>query len=66
MATQTTVEYTPMTAAEFKARTGRDPEADDLDRVNCPLVGNPGHVSCGWCLRCDAPAFQCLRYHTEA
>ncbi len=52
-----------MTAEEFIEKTGFEPEADDLDRVNCTQVGPVGHVSCGWCDVCDAPAFQCLRFH---
>ena len=55
-----------MTVDEFKEATGREPQADDLDRVNCPQVGQAGHISCGWCLICNAPAFQCLRYHQES
>lgn len=52
-----------MTLEEFIAKTGRKPEADDLDRVNCLRAGQYGHMACGWCAVCDAPAFECLRYH---
>lgn len=46
-------------ADEFKKKTGRPPERDDLDRVNCPLTGSIGHWSCGWCGQHDKPRFEC-------
>ena len=48
-----------MNAAEFEAKTGRKPEDDDLDRANCNKAGNVNHFTCGWCLPCDLPRFQC-------
>lgn len=54
-----------MTAEEFTQKMGRQPEADDLDRVNCTQIGHVGHLACGWCDFCDAPAFQCLRWHVS-
>lgn len=49
----------PMTASEFEKKTERPPVNDDLDRVNCHLVGWPGHRGCGWCSDCDTPRFDC-------
>jgi hypothetical protein len=49
----------PMTASEFEKKVKRPPENDDLDRVNCHLVGWPGHRGCGWCSDCDTPRFDC-------
>jgi hypothetical protein len=46
-------------AEEFKAKTGQEPENDDLERVNCDKVGQVGHFMCGWCLHCDRPKFMC-------
>lgn len=36
-----------MTAEQFKALTGFEDTQDDLERVNCPKAGQPGHESCG-------------------
>lgn len=47
--------------AFFKA-TGRHPEQDDLDRVNCSKKG-AGHMMCGWCIKCNAPYFECGGMH---
>ena len=38
-----------MTGFEFFHQTGREPEQDDLERANCELAGQIGHVSCGLC-----------------
>jgi len=38
----------PITAHEFIAAVGREPEQDDLDRCNCNSIGDVGHTSCGW------------------
>lgn len=38
-----------MSPEEFRQLNGYDPVNDDLDRVNCELVGKPGHVQCGVC-----------------
>ena len=47
-----------MTAEDFKLATGRMPEDDDLERVNCPKVRVPGHMSCGWNWSWNAPVFE--------
>ena len=49
-----------MQAYEFEKATGRKPDQDDLERVNCNQAGEIGHISCGWCHKCDGPCFQCL------
>jgi len=43
----------------FFTATGRAPENDDLERVNCQKAGEPGHFSCGWCPVCGGPNFEC-------
>ncbi len=48
-----------MDAETFQSKTGHRPVDDDLARVNCKVVGEPGHFSCGWCPTCDLPRFQC-------
>ena len=48
-----------MDAQEFVATTGRWPTDDDLERVNCRKAGQVGHLSCGWCFKCDGPCFHC-------
>jgi hypothetical protein len=45
--------------SEFERMTGLAPEADDLDRVNCPQAGNEGHMFCGICVPCGKPRFVC-------
>ena len=47
-----------ITAERFKEATGRDPENDDLERVNCPVVGGFGHFYCGWNHRLNLPRFE--------
>lgn len=32
----------------FVAATGREPADDDLDRCNCVMAGEIGHLCCGW------------------
>lgn len=49
-----------MTAQEFETLMGRAPADDDLERANCSQVGQIGHITCGWCLLHDAPAWECL------
>lgn len=46
------------TPEDFKKFTGRDPEQDDLDRVNCNKAGMFGHRSCGICEH-NLPVFMC-------
>ena len=48
-----------MTATEFAAKTGRAPEQDDLERVNCAQAGKIMHWQCGWCPTHDTPHFEC-------
>jgi hypothetical protein len=48
-----------MTEVEFKEKTGREPEQDDLERVNCNKVGQLGHWMCGWCATSAKPRFEC-------
>ena len=48
-----------MDAKEFEKATGRKPEQDDLERVNCPDSGDIGHLSCGWCDLHQGPMFEC-------
>lgn len=50
---------TIITSEMFKHYTKRDPEQDDLERVNCKQVGQPGHYCCGWCHHCKCPVFEC-------
>jgi hypothetical protein len=49
-----------MTAEQFKILFGREPELDDLDRVNCPDAGKLGHSQCGICGTCNKPKFECF------
>jgi len=46
-------------AAEFRAKTGREPGFDDLERSNCKEAGTIGHFSCGWCATHSKPVFEC-------
>lgn len=48
-----------MNAHEFEQATGRKPEQDDLERVNCDKVGQLGHICCGWCPKHNGPNFEC-------
>ncbi len=48
-----------MDAQKFAAKVGRKPTDDDLERVNCDKAGQVGHLSCGWCQKCDGPCFHC-------
>ena len=47
-----------ITSEQFKQATGREPEYDDMERVNCADAGQIGHYACGWC-RHDRPYFTC-------
>ena len=47
-----------MTADQFEAATSYTPEQDDLERVNCDHVGEPGHRDCGLCDH-GQPRFLC-------
>jgi hypothetical protein len=44
---------------QFYYATGRWPENDDMERVNCDKVGEIGHLCCGWCVH-EQPTFGCL------
>lgn len=46
-----------ITAEQFKAATGRDPEQDDLERCNCSEAGAIGHLMCGWNRDNNLPQF---------
>ncbi len=46
-----------ITAEDFEAATGRAPEYDDLDRVNCPKAGQTCHRQCGWDAEANLPVF---------
>jgi hypothetical protein len=48
-----------ITSEEFTKRFGREPVMDDLNRVNCPEAGDPGHYQCGVCEEHDKPRFMC-------
>ena len=46
-----------MTHDEFAQLVGSVPENDDLERVNCEVVGTAGHEQCGICRKCGYPRF---------
>jgi hypothetical protein len=46
-----------ITAEDFKAATGQEPENDDLERCNCPDAGKVGHHMCGWDEETNLPWF---------
>lgn len=48
-----------ISAKKFKEATGREPENDDLERVNCEKAGKVGHWGCGWCEKHSGPRFEC-------
>lgn len=48
-----------MTAEEFEQLFGQRPIQDDLERVNCPIVGGLGHFQCGVCPAHEKPRFMC-------
>ena len=48
-----------ITKEKFIELTGVEPEHDDLERTNCPLAGQVGHRSCGFCQKCQKPVFMC-------
>lgn len=47
------------TREDFILATGRNPEKDDLDRINCKHAGKPGHRMCGWCRKHNKPKYEC-------
>jgi hypothetical protein len=34
-------------------------ECDCDDRITCKAAGEVGHLSCGWCEKCDGPELVC-------
>ena len=40
---------------QFISATGREPEQDDLERVNCKQAGDVGHWCCGWNVEHNRP-----------
>lgn len=48
----------PITEDYFTSVLGRQPEQDDLERVNCPYAGEWGHAHCGWNKVHNRPAFE--------
>ena len=53
-ATDTLMTITPQM---FEEATGRPPENDDIERVNCPDAGSDGHLGCGWHVERNAPMY---------
>lgn len=47
-----------ITAEYFLQATGYPDSNDDLERVNCPKAGQPGHTSCGWNWSWNRPVFE--------
>lgn len=47
------------TEQDFIAMTGREPEYDDMERLNCEHAGTFGHHYCGYCSSCNKPKFMC-------
>ena len=46
-----------ITAEKFKERVGVKPIDDELERCNCPHIGQFGHLLCGWDYDRDMPNF---------
>jgi hypothetical protein len=46
-----------ITAEMFTAATGRAPENDDLERVNCRYAGAVKHCMCGWNHKANLPVY---------
>jgi hypothetical protein len=53
------VEVPPVTVEQFVMATGREPQQDDMERVNCKDTGKPGHHFCGWCPIHGTPRWLC-------
>ena len=47
-----------MNSKEFMLLTGRLPENDDLERVNCNEAGSDGHIMCGTCEAHNMPVWE--------
>lgn len=54
-----------MTHDEFVARFKREPQNDDLARINCPIAGTIGHSNCGLCEHGLARFMVCYECHPE-
>ena len=48
-----------ISAREYALLFGVLPEGVDIERANCPLAGNVGHMMCGICEKCAKPRFMC-------
>lgn len=46
-----------ITREDFVQAAGREPEQDDLERVNCAKAGAIGHTCCGWNHELNKPQF---------
>jgi hypothetical protein len=64
MLTCTAPDPKPITAEFFRWETGRWPEHDDLERVNCDKGGQVGHFHCGWCKH-GRPMYECTDCATD-
>ena len=38
---------------------GHDDGCDCVERIECTESGKIGHMSCGWCVGCRCPQFEC-------
>lgn len=56
---------TPYTREDFVRETGEEPVQDDLERANCKLAGQIGHVGCGICSH-KRPVFTCEECFAKA
>ena len=53
-----------ITREKFIEATGREPEQDDLERVNCKQAGEIGHFCCGWDEPANLPRFDTITEET--
>ena len=47
-----------MKTKEFLLLTGRLPENDDLERIDCAKAGSDGHIMCGTCKVHNMPVWE--------
>ena len=47
-----------ITREKFIEATGREPQHDDLDRVNCDRAGEITHLCCGWDHAANKPRYE--------
>jgi hypothetical protein len=47
-----------VTRQQFINATGRAPLQDDMERCNCELAGEAGHMCCGWNRQKNGPVFE--------